>query len=110
MKKYVLALDLKDDEELIQAYEAYHRAVWPEVLKSIKEAGITQMEIFKTGNRLCMVIETVDAFSFERKSQLDGANQKVQEWEALMGRFQQALPHARQGEKWMEMNRIFKLS
>jgi L-rhamnose mutarotase len=31
MKRYVLALDLKDDVTLIQEYEEYHRAVWPEV-------------------------------------------------------------------------------
>jgi len=33
----------------------------------------------------------------------------VQEWERLMWRFQQALPGAKEGEKWMRMERIFKL-
>jgi L-rhamnose mutarotase len=33
----------------------------------------------------------------------------VQEWEALMWRFQQRLPGAAPGEKWIRMERIFKL-
>lgn len=49
---YCLALDLKDDPRLISEYEAYHNNVWPEILKSIKDSGITSMEIFRAGNRL----------------------------------------------------------
>ncbi len=109
MPRYCLALDLKDDEALISAYEAHHKNVWPEVLDSIKGSGITTMEIYRAGNRLFMIMETTDAFSFERKSELDAANQKVQEWETLMLNFQQYLPFARPGEKWVLMQNIFKL-
>jgi predicted RNA binding protein YcfA (HicA-like mRNA interferase family) len=40
MTRYCLALDLKDDPTLIAAYEDYHASVWPEIIASIKEAGI----------------------------------------------------------------------
>ena len=109
MKRYCLALDLKDDPELIAGYEKHHRAVWPGVLESIKDAGIESMEIYRTGNRLFMIMEVNDSFSFERKSQLDLTNPEVLQWEALMWTYQQKLPISKPGEKWVIMDRIFKM-
>ncbi|MBS1565874.1 MAG: L-rhamnose mutarotase, partial [Bacteroidetes bacterium] len=68
MKKYCLACDLKDDAALIAEYEEYHLAIWPEIKKSILDAGIADMEIFRAGNRLFMIMETGDSFSFAQKS------------------------------------------
>ena len=109
MKRYCLALDLKDDADLIAKYERYHKNVWPEIIKSIKEPGIQVLDIYRTGNRMFMIIEANDDFSFERKSAMDAANPKVQEWEQLMWKFQQALPWAKPGEKWILMEKIFEL-
>jgi L-rhamnose mutarotase len=110
MKRYCLALDLKDDPELIAEYEAHHRNVWAENMAGIKASGIEDMQIFRVGNRLFMMMETQDDFSFEAKAALDAANEKVQEWETLMSKYQQPLPWAKPGEKWMLMERIFNLS
>lgn len=109
MKRYCLALDLVDDPTLIAEYEKYHQASWPENLQAIKDAGIHVMEIYRTGNRMFMIMETSDDFSFETKAELDKVNPKVQEWEQLMWKYQQALPHAKPGEKWMLMKKIFEL-
>lgn len=109
MKRYVLALDLKPDEALISEYDAYHRAVWPEVLESLRESGILEMEIFRVGNRLCMVLETTDDFTFEEKARLDAANPKVQQWEALMDTYQDRLPWVAPGAKWALMQSVFRL-
>ncbi len=108
-QKFCLALDLKDDPRLIAAYKTYHINVWPEIIKSIKDSGITVLDIYCTGNRLFMIMEAGASFSFEKKSLLDGDNLKVQEWEALMWKFQQSLPGAKPGEKWMLMEKIFEL-
>jgi len=110
MKRYCLALDLKDDAELIAEYERYHKNVWPEIIKSIKDSGIEVLDIYRTGNRMFMVIEANDNFSFETKAAMDAANPRVQEWEQLMWKFQQALPWAKPGEKWILMEKIFELS
>lgn len=110
MRRYCLALDLIDNEKLIAEYEAYHRNVWPEIKKSITAAGITDMQIYRTGNRLFMIIDAEDSFSFEQKAAVDNSNPKVQEWEQLMWRFQHALPWAKPGEKWVLMNHIFDLN
>lgn len=109
MKKYCLALDLKDDPILIAEYEAYHKKIWPEIEKSILDSGIVKMEIFRTGTRMMMFMETEDSFSFDKKAAADQNNPKVEEWEALMWKYQQALPNAKHGEKWMLMDRIFDL-
>lgn len=108
-KRYCLALDLKDDPELIRQYEYYHSedGVWPEVLESLQTSGMEAMQIFRTGNRLFMIMEVAEDFSFEKKAQLDAENPKVQEWEALMWKFQQALPWADPDEKWILMKQIF---
>ena len=107
--RYCLALDLKDDPTLIAEYEAYHKKIWPEIAASIKDSGITHMDIYRAGNRLFMIMETTEEFSLEEKMKADRLNLRVQEWEKLMWKYQQALPHADQGEKWMLMKKIFEL-
>lgn len=110
MKKYCFALDLKEDIALIQAYEDYHKAVWPEITKSILDADIHSLEIYRFDNRLCMIMETGPDFSFEKKMQLDASNPKVQAWEILMWQFQKALPNSHAGEKWVRMQKIYDLN
>ena len=110
MKRHCLTLDLKDDPELIADYEEYHKSVWPEILQSIREAGIEQMEIYRINDRLFMIMEVNDDFSFEKKQQRDEANENVQQWEELMWKYQQALPGSKPGEKWKLMDKIFTLN
>lgn len=111
MKKYCLALDLKEDPQLIAEYEKWHlpENSWPAVQESIRASGIASMEIYRTGNRLFMIIETSDIFDLVKKAANDAANPDVQRWEDLMSRFQQPLPWAGANEKWVAMNRIFRL-
>lgn len=105
-----MALDLRNEPELIAKYEELHREVWPEIKDSIRNAGILDMEIYRYENRLFMLMEVDDTFSFERKAEMDKQNTKVQEWEELMWNYQQALPGAKAGEKWVLLNKIFHLS
>lgn len=108
--RYCLALDLIDDPDLILEYEAQHKAVWPEIQQSILGAGVALMEIYRVGNRLFMIMEVDGGFSFERKAAMDDGNEKVQQWEVLMWKYQLALPFAKPGEKWMLMEKIFSLA
>lgn len=109
MKKYALALDLKDDPGLIEEYIQHHKNVWPEIKKNITDAGIVEMEIFHIETRLFMLIEAADDFTFERKMQLDEGNERVQQWETLMDQYQEKLPFAKAEEKWVLMDKIFEL-
>jgi L-rhamnose mutarotase len=109
MKRYCFAIDLVDDDQLINEYEEWHRNCWPEINQSIKDSGITDMEIYRTGNRLFMIMDADSSFSLQRKSEMDLSNPKVQEWETLMWKFQKPLPWAKEGEKWILMNKIYQL-
>ncbi len=109
MKRFTFALDLVDNPTMIAEYEKYHEKIRDEIAKSITDSGITAMEIYRLGNRLFMIMETEHHFSFEKKAEMDANNPKVQEWENLMWKYQQALPMAKDGEKWVLMKQIFKL-
>ena len=80
-----LALDLRDDPGLIAEYERWHRAefIWPEIVASIRTAGILDMQIFRTGNRLVMLMRTAPGFDGEAKAAADAASERVQAWEAV---------------------------
>ena len=108
-RRYCLALDLKDDPKLIEEYKRYHQKIWREITESIQQAGIEDLEIYLLGTRLFMIMEVNESFSFVAKAEMDRSNPKVQEWEQLMWRFQKPLPQAKPGEKWLLMDRIFKL-
>ncbi|HXS21843.1 MAG TPA: L-rhamnose mutarotase [Steroidobacteraceae bacterium] len=112
MKRLVFALDLANDAEAIAEYEAWHRAdrIWPAVVASLRGSGLTGLEIFRTGNRLCLIMEAPDDFCLEVKAAADASNPDVQAWERLMWTFQRALPWAAPGEKWVPMQRIFSLT
>lgn len=107
MKKFCLALDLKDDAERIAEYERIHQNIWPEVKAHIKASGIRLMELYRTGTRLFMIMETDDDFSFEAMAAKEAKDPRLQQWENFMWTFQQALPWAKPGEKWVLMDRIF---
>ncbi|MFA9187224.1 L-rhamnose mutarotase [Flavobacterium sp. FBOR7N2.3] len=110
-KKLCYACDLVDNQELIKLYKYYHKKenAWPEITKSIKDSGVIDMEIYLFANRLFMIMEVDESYTPERKQMMDAANPKVQEWEKLMWKFQQALPGAKEGEKWLPMEQIYKL-
>lgn len=108
-RRYCLTLDLRDDPKLIAEYKLYHEKIWPEITQSIRASGIEDLEIYLLGTRLFMIMEVGEGFSFEAKAVADREDPKVREWEELMWKFQKPLPLAKPGEKWLLMERIFKL-
>jgi L-rhamnose mutarotase len=108
-ERYCLTLDLKDEPALIAKYRRHHQKIWPEITRTIKDSGILDMEIYLLGTRMFMIMEVAPTFSFEAKAKADAQNPKVCEWERLMWKFQRSLPEAKPGEKWLLMERIFKL-
>jgi len=109
-QQYCLTLTLKEDDELIREYEEYHKPgnVWPEVIDSIRDAGILDMQIYRSGLQLIMVMTVSDTFSFENRSIQDSLNPKVVEWEQLMNKFQKRAENI--DSKWQVVPNIFELS
>src|SRR5260370_35213532 len=93
-KRYCLTLDLEDDPKLIAEYKRHHERIWPEITKSIKDAGVVDLEIYLVGESMFMVMEVSERFSFEAKAKEDRDNLKVQKGEATMWKFQSRLPKA----------------
>ena len=108
-RRFCFALDLKSDPALIAEYRKYHETIWPEITQGLRDSGIEDLEIYLLGTRMFMIMEANQSFSFEKKAKADEQDRKLQAWEQLMWRFQQALPEAKPGEKWLRMERIFKL-
>jgi L-rhamnose mutarotase len=107
--RHCLFLDLKDDPESIAQYEAHHRAVWPEVREHLSSQGVTRMQIWRLGTRMCMFMETDDdRFDADRMARAEATNPRIAEWEALMSRFQAATPWTPPGgRKWIEGALLF---
>jgi L-rhamnose mutarotase len=110
MSRYYYALDLRDDAEAIAEYERWHQPgqVWPEIIAAIRASGVQDMEIFRTGNRLVMAVQLAEGHDASARAAQDDA--KTQAWEALMDGYQQRLPWAEAGQKWVPMKRIFSLA
>ena len=111
MKRYCLTLDLKGDPTLIERYKEYHAPenLRPDIMQHIRSAGVESMEIYLFGTRMCMIMEVNEDFTFARMDALNQQSEENQEWENLMWVFQQAVPGAKPGEKWVLMDKIFEL-
>jgi L-rhamnose mutarotase len=109
MKKYILFLDLVNNERLISEYINYHKDIPVAIKNSIFESGITSMEIYRFQDRLVMEIIANEEFSFEHKNKLDMNNSQVIAWEKLMSTYQKSIPGTPENVKWVLAENIFKL-
>jgi L-rhamnose mutarotase len=110
MPRHCLTLDLQDDPAKIAEYKRYHEKIWPEIRDSLFQAGVTAMEIYLHGTRMFMIMDVSDEFSLEKKAEMDRANPRVQEWEALMANFQAVPEGADPVRRWAPMEKVFDLS
>jgi len=109
MKRICYTLNLKKKKSLIEEYINHHNNVWPEIIRSMKESGIINAEIYNFSNRLFLLIEVDKTFSEERKTDLDKKNKFVIKWEKMMLKYQELIPDSPGGQKWVKMNKIFEL-
>ena len=109
MKRYCQTLDLKADEELIRAYCHWHSPehIWPEIPEGIRSVGILNMEIYRLGTRLFMIVETPDDFDWEAAFARLATLDRQAEWEAYVSHFQGCDPNAVSTDKWQRMEMIF---
>lgn len=110
-KRYCKILHLKDDDSLITQYKAVHApgAAWPEITQGMREVGIVDMEIYIHGTTLFMIMETVPDFDHDVAMKKLGTLPRQQEWETYVSRFQQTSSDAGAADKWVLMERIFKM-
>jgi L-rhamnose mutarotase len=102
-------VDLKDDPAVVEAYKAHHRRVWPDVLRSLKDAGIAEMEIYLLGRRLVMIVDTNGRDVHSCFAAHVASHPRIVEWEALMKSMQEPAPDSEPGEWWAMMQPVFRL-
>jgi L-rhamnose mutarotase len=108
--RHVLTVDLRDDPVVIEAYKAHHRRVWPEVLSSLRSAGLVDLQIYMLGRRLVMLVDLQEGLDVRRAFAAHVASHpRVAEWEALMKSMQQPVPGSPAGEWWAAMQPVFHL-
>ncbi len=109
--RHVLLIDLADEAEAIAQYEVWLAAGAspPAIGASIRAADIVAMDIYRSGNRLVMLMETGPDYDPAAKAAVDAADPAVQAWEAQMDGVQRPLPWAAPDAKWTQATRIFSL-
>jgi L-rhamnose mutarotase len=108
-KEIVMMVNLKNDSSVIQRYEAYHAAKWPEVTEASKAAGFEKINIYRLGNRIVMVLTVPENWDAEEGSQRYlSYSPRVKEWVDTMAAMQEVSPEAPEGsEGWTPMKRIY---
>ena len=110
-KRFCKTLTLEEDPQLIEEYKKVHAkgAAWPEITQGMIEVGILDMEIYLTGSRLFMIMDTIPDFNHDKAMKELSKKPRQSEWETYVSRFQKTSENTCAGEKWQLVERIYKL-
>jgi L-rhamnose mutarotase len=92
---------------MINKYIEVHKNVWPEIIEGQRQVGILDMQIYRKGRSLFMIMDTVDDFDFDRDMARLATLPRQAEWEAYVAQFQGCAAEAKSSDKWQLMERIF---
>lgn len=112
VKRYCQTLDLRDNADLVAEYRRRHSkgAVWPEILEGIRSVGILEMEIYISGTRLFMIVETPLDFDWDSAMARLSTLPRQQEWETYMSALQKAEAGMTSAQKWRLMEKMFSIN
>lgn len=101
--------------ESLQAYKDCHAAVWPEVLKQIKDCNIVDYSIFLDEHSMTLFATMKYTGSdFEADMEKMRANKKVREWWTMTDGMQESFVEGSKGstdEKgwWKDLEEVFRV-
>lgn len=101
--------------ESLQAYKDCHTAVWPEVLKQIKDCNIVDYSIFLDEHSMTLFATMKYTGSdFEADMDKMRANEKVREWWTMTDGMQESFVEGSKGstdEKgwWKDLEEVFRV-
>jgi L-rhamnose mutarotase len=104
MQRYGSVIRLRP--EVVETYKAYHAAVWPEVLATIRACHIRNYSIYFKDGWLFSYFE-YHGRNFDWDMAKMAADPKTQEWWAIMKPMQEPLPTRKDGEWWASMEEVF---
>lgn len=109
MQRVGMVLGLKSDQ--VERYKELHAAVWPGVLKKIKECNIQNYSIFlrklPDGNHYLFSYFEYVGDDFEADMAQMAADPTTQEWWEVCMPCQEPLSDREEGEWWSVMEEVF---
>jgi L-rhamnose mutarotase len=105
----LLTANLVADEQLQQEYMQHHATQWekwPELSKGFCNAQFQQLLIFRNGRQLMLVISIPKGESLDTLNpKTTENNPRVNEWNALMKKYQEGIEGTAKGETWVLLKR-----
>jgi L-rhamnose mutarotase len=92
--------------EKLEEYKRLHAAVWPDVLKMIKDCNIRNYSIYYKDGYLFSYFEYIGT-DFDADMAKMAADPTTQKWWAVCKPCQSALPTRKPGEWWADMEEVF---
>jgi len=101
----LLTANLVDDAKLQQEYLDYHKTQfekWPEVSAGFCNADFQQLQVFKNGRQLLLVISIPKGSSLdELNPKTTENNPRVNDWNEIMKKYQTGIEGAKPNETWV---------
>lgn len=106
----VLTANLVNDEKMQKEYVDYHKTQfekWPEIAKGFCNADFQQLQVFKNGRQLILVISIPKGESLDKLNpKTTENNPRVDDWNNLMKKYQTGIEGAKPGEAWIFLKKI----
>lgn len=110
IKAYCITTNMVADTAMQNEYIKLHveqQTLWPGVGEGFCNEGFQYIKMWKSDRRLVLIVGIPADMDLDEMSRMNAENHpKVQEWNEYMGQFQEALPGAAPGQKWVFMNQI----
>src|SRR5689334_20403032 len=109
-RRIIRVMDLNNRPDILQAYElAHQRGNTPAaVLRAQRRYGIADMEIYRAGDRLIMIMEVTDAYDPAALDAESARSPEINAWHTRMAELQKT-PFA-DGVGWPEAHLVFRQS
>ncbi|MCU7551908.1 L-rhamnose mutarotase [Chitinophagaceae bacterium LB-8] len=108
----ILTANLVEDTVLQKEYMDYHATQfqkWPEVSKGFCNANFQQLLVFRNGRQLMLVISIPKGSSLdELNPKTTENNPRVDDWNALMKKYQEGIEGTKPGEVWVFLEEVGK--
>ncbi len=104
MKRYGMVIKVKPEKA--DEYKKLHAAVWPDVLKKIKDCNIKNYSIFLKDDYLFSYFEYTGT-DFESDMKMMAADPMTQKWWDVCKPCQVPLETCNEGEWWANMVEVF---
>ncbi|WP_281635496.1 L-rhamnose mutarotase [Flavobacterium marginilacus] len=106
----ILTANLVDDPKMQKEYVDYHATQfekWPEIAKGFCNADFQQLQVFKNGRQLMLIISIPKGESLDKLNpKTTENNPRVNDWNNLMKKYQTGIEGTKPDETWIFLNKI----